>query len=86
MAPEILKGSSYCEKVDIWSLGVLLFEILQGGLPFKGKSQIEKVRKINNNSIEYNFSISLAAKQLISRILSMDPALRPDIDEILTDE
>jgi len=34
MAPEILKGEDYGAKADIWSLGVVLFELLHGFCPF----------------------------------------------------
>lgn len=37
MAPEILENKPYNEKVDVWALGVLLFELTQGFAPFKGR-------------------------------------------------
>lgn len=36
MAPEILQGHAYDNKADIWSLGVILFEIVAGYRPFEG--------------------------------------------------
>ena len=86
MAPEILNGSNYCNKVDIWSLGILLYEILQGTTPFKGKSQLEKLGNINKRKLEYAFSISQAAKNLIDKLLSRNPSVRPDIFDIFADE
>lgn len=38
MAPEILRGEEYCNKADIWSLGVVLYELLFGFCPFEEKS------------------------------------------------
>ena len=86
MAPEILNGSKYCNKVDVWSLGVLLYEILQGSTPFKGKSQIEKLGNVNKEQIVFTFSISQAAKNLIHRLLSKNPKNRPNVSEIFEDE
>jgi serine/threonine protein kinase len=37
MAPEIFKKVAYSTKVDIWALGVLIFKMLFGDFPFKGK-------------------------------------------------
>lgn len=36
MAPEIMQNKPYNEKVDVWALGVLLYELTQGYPPFKG--------------------------------------------------
>ena len=36
MAPEMVNNSSYNEKVDVWSLGILLYELIHGKAPFSG--------------------------------------------------
>ena len=45
MAPEILRGKPYTSKADIWSLGILLYELLYGCCPFEAKS-IPKLLKM----------------------------------------
>jgi calcium/calmodulin-dependent protein kinase I/calcium-dependent protein kinase len=36
MAPELLKGKPYDSKVDVWSLGIMFYEMITGFTPFKG--------------------------------------------------
>ncbi len=46
MAPEIFENEEYDQKVDIWSLGVLLYEMLHGVSPFKGDVPFKIYRSI----------------------------------------
>ena len=55
MAPEILRSQPYDEKVDIWSLGVLLYEIFQNKSPYKGKNQEEIYKKILKDKIVFEY-------------------------------
>ena len=83
MAPEILAAGTYSNKVDIWSLGILLYEILHGATPFKGKNQIERLNNINKGKLEFGFSISRAAKNIITSMLAKNPSERPNVTEVL---
>lgn len=42
MAPEMIKQKGHSYKLDIWCLGVLLYEMVQGRPPFNGKTQNDK--------------------------------------------
>ncbi|KAJ3071716.1 Serine/threonine-protein kinase [Podochytrium sp. JEL0797] len=47
MAPEILRGDRYDAKVDLWSLGTILYEMLTGRPPYKAQNHIDLLRKID---------------------------------------
>lgn len=46
MAPEVVLGDKYDKSADLWSLGVLLYEFIEGWAPFKGKSNDLVFKKI----------------------------------------
>ena len=46
MAPEVINGSKYSYKADIWSLGTLLFIILTGEHPFNGRNMDDLKRNL----------------------------------------
>ena len=82
--PEIISGKPYNEKIDIWSLGVLLYELLTFEMPFNAKSLPLLSNKINKG--EYappSSKYSSEIKDLLKKCLTLKPELRPSIDEIL---
>ena len=86
IAPEILdgkKGHSY--EVDIWSLGIIIYVLLIGKLPFETNNKKETYRRIRlkNYSFPQFAKISEPAKELIQNILVLEPYQRPTLDEIL---
>ena len=83
MAPEILKGSNYSNKVDIWALGILLYEMTHGYPPFSAKSDIEKSRLIRVGEFQFNENISKECQALIKIILQDSPDKRPSLLNIL---
>lgn len=83
MAPEMLRGVGHSAQVDVWALGVLLYEMLHGYPPFNSKSESEKSRQIANVEYRCDFYISRKAVDLISKLLVKDPAQRLSLAEIL---
>jgi serine/threonine protein kinase len=48
MAPEIIDGEGYSSKVDVWAIGVLIFEMTEKSLPFRGSSSMEIICNARN--------------------------------------
>lgn len=46
MAPEVLGGNLYGHKADVWSFGVLFFQMITGFLPFDGDNMIDFIEKL----------------------------------------
>ena len=83
LAPEMIKEIGHDEHLDIWCIGVLLFELLTGNVPFKGKD----LESLNNNILSLKISwpkdINLVAKNLILKILKPDPGERISLEDML---
>ena len=76
MAPELLRKRDYDYTVDLWSLGVLLYEMLHGCSPFKGKTDADTMGNILQCNIKFRPGISCEAKSMISSLLQKDPLQR----------
>ncbi|ORX73210.1 Pkinase-domain-containing protein [Linderina pennispora] len=77
MAPEVLDSSeSYEFSVDWWSLGILLYEMLTGAVPFKGKQPKQILKNIAKMKVNYPNYLTPDAKDLLIRLLRKKPAQR----------
>ena len=83
LPPEIIKEKGHDERVDIWCIGVLLFELTTGSLPFKGPDLETLKSNILNLKISWPKDINLEAKNLIIKILKIEPEARLSLVEII---
>jgi serine/threonine protein kinase len=83
LPPEIIKEKGHDERVDIWCIGVLLFELTTGSLPFKGPDLETLKNNILNLKISWPKDINLEAKNLIIKILKIEPEARLSLVEII---
>ncbi|ERN11433.1 phototropin-2 isoform X1 [Amborella trichopoda] len=78
IAPEIITGAGHSSAIDWWALGILLYEMLYGRTPFRGKNRQKTFANILHKDLTFPSSIpvSLTGRQLIHGLLHRDPANR----------
>ena len=82
-APEMIKAEKYQGlRVDVWSSGVILFAMLCGYLPFEDADTGNLYKKILSGKYSASKSLSEDAKNMISRVLELDPEKRATIEQI----
>jgi len=74
MSPEIIKYKKYSHKADLWSIGVIFYELLTGRPPYNAKTHYELAKKIENNPIFLPkiLPLSSACTDLIHNLLQKD--------------
>ncbi|KDO31023.1 AUR protein kinase, partial [Saprolegnia parasitica CBS 223.65] len=83
LSPEMLNGQKYDASVDIWAIGVLLFELLVGKPAFESHDQSQTSELILNARYRIPLFVSREAKDLIRRFLKKDPADRITLAEAI---
>ena len=83
IAPEMLLKKGHDTRVDIWSIGVLMFELLAGYSPFVAKNNQDLYQNIRRLKIQWPKDMPPLAKNLIGKILKLNPLDRPSLQDIL---
>ncbi|CAG9309994.1 unnamed protein product [Blepharisma stoltei] len=86
MAPELISSSYYDQKVDIWSLGIVLFELVEGNPPYFNQPQTEILQSIANNpppKLTHPTKWSSSFKDFIRICLQKNPGERASADTLL---
>jgi serine/threonine protein kinase len=84
LAPEIIKEQGHDERVDVWCIGVLLFELTTATVPFPGNDLDTLKKNILKLKIAWPKDINSDAKNLIMKILKLDPNDRLPLSEMLS--
>ena len=83
MPPEMIKNEDYDFSVDIWSMGVVLYAITHGHLPFDTYNMIDSLKtNILNNEPKINPAINEHLKDLLFKMLDKNPKTRITLDQI----
>uniref|UniRef100_A0A0D3F1H5 non-specific serine/threonine protein kinase n=1 Tax=Oryza barthii TaxID=65489 RepID=A0A0D3F1H5_9ORYZ len=87
VAPEVIQHKSYDgAAADVWSCGVILFELLAGYLPFQDCSLTNLYRRISRAQFVFPQWLSVPQKKIIIRILDPSPITRAKISDIFDDK
>lgn len=84
LAPETINGHDLSYACDYWSLGIILYQLLCGVTPFKGRSELETYQNIQkcDELVFKKSNVDPLAKDLIHRLLIKEPTMRIGYDDI----
>ncbi|KAI9098709.1 kinase-like domain-containing protein, partial [Phlyctochytrium arcticum] len=86
-APELFQGKEYSgPEVDIWSLGVVLYVLVCGALPFDGSTLAKLRARVLAGKFKVPFYMSTDCERLIKRMLQLDPTKRITLDQVKEDK
>uniref|UniRef100_A0A6Q2YN59 non-specific serine/threonine protein kinase n=1 Tax=Esox lucius TaxID=8010 RepID=A0A6Q2YN59_ESOLU len=85
-APELFQGKKYDgPEVDVWSLGVILYTLVSGSLPFDGQNLKELRERVLRGKYRIPFYMSTDCENLLKKLLVLNPGKRGSLEQIMRD-
>ncbi|XP_051978080.1 serine/threonine-protein kinase MARK1-like isoform X2 [Xyrauchen texanus] len=85
-APELFQGKKYDgPEVDVWSLGVILYTLVSGSLPFDGQNLKELRERVLRGKYRIPFYMSTDCENLLKKLLVLNPGKRSSLEQIMKD-
>ncbi|XP_026090548.1 serine/threonine-protein kinase MARK2-like isoform X15 [Carassius auratus] len=85
-APELFQGKKYDgPEVDVWSLGVILYTLVSGSLPFDGQNLKELRERVLRGKYRVPFYMSTDCENLLKKLLILNPTKRGSLEQIMKD-
>jgi 3-phosphoinositide dependent protein kinase-1 len=86
VSPELLTDKNACKASDLWAFGCIIYQLLAGRPPFKAGNEYQTFQKIVALDYEFPFGFPAVARDLVERLLVLDPARRLPIEHIKNHE
>eukprot|EP01101_Sappina_pedata_P011364 TRINITY_DN7641_c0_g1_i1.p1 TRINITY_DN7641_c0_g1~~TRINITY_DN7641_c0_g1_i1.p1 ORF type:complete len:783 (-),score=239.63 TRINITY_DN7641_c0_g1_i1:105-2453(-) len=76
VSPELLNEKPVSKSCDLWALGCIIYQLISGRPPFKGKTQYQTFQLVQNRKFVYPHGFGPSTKDIIDKLLNIDPELR----------
>ncbi|KAJ5211986.1 Serine/threonine-protein kinase PKH2 [Penicillium cinerascens] len=86
VSPELLTDKNACKASDLWAFGCIIYQLLAGRPPFKAGNEYQTFQKIVALDYEFPIGFPTVARDLVERLLVLDPARRLQIEHIKNHE